>query len=142
MSNATQAFIFGGAGFIGTHLATALVSSQKYNRVVSIDIGKPRAVVAGVEYLHHDVRETIDSGISDGSPTDIFNLAAVHVTPGHPDGDYYYTNVLGAVNVCRFASETGSQNLLFTSSISIYGPSEEALDEDALPAPVSAYGRS
>lgn len=142
MSNATQAIIFGGAGFIGTHLATRLVASQKYKRVVSVDISQPRADVAGVEYLRHDVRETIDSNISDGSPTEIFNLAAVHVTPGHPDGDYYYTNVLGAVNVCKFASEIGCYNVVFTSSISIYGPSEAALDEGATPAPVSAYGRS
>ena len=142
MSNATQAIIFGGAGFIGTHLATCLVASQRYKRVVSVDIGQPRANVAGVEYLHHDVRQTIDSGISDGSPTDIFNLAAIHVTPGHPDGDYYYTNVLGAVNVCRFANAIGCSNIVFTSSISIYGPSEAALDEEATPAPVSAYGRS
>jgi len=142
MSNATQAIIFGGAGFIGTHLATCLVASQRYKRVVSVDIGQPRANVAGVEYLHHDVRQTIDPGISDGSPTDIFNLAAIHVTPGHPDGDYYYTNVLGAVNVCRFANAIGCSNIVFTSSISIYGPSEAALDEEATPAPVSAYGRS
>jgi nucleoside-diphosphate-sugar epimerase len=142
MSNATQAIIFGGAGFIGTHLATRLVASQKYQRVVAVDIGKPRAVVAGVQYLHHDVREAIDSGISDGSPADIFNLAAVHVTPGHPDGDYYYTNVLGAVNVCRFANAIDCSKIVFTSSISIYGPSEAALDEEATPSPVSAYGRS
>ncbi|MCP3460079.1 NAD(P)-dependent oxidoreductase [Bradyrhizobium sp. CCGUVB23] len=142
MSNPTQVIIFGGAGFVGTHLAADLVASRKYERVVSVDIGPPRANIAGVEYLFHDVRESIDPNIANGSPADIFNLAAVHVTPGHPDGDYYYTNVLGAVNVCRFANETGSKNLVFTSSISIYGPSEAALDEEAKPAPVSAYGRS
>jgi GlcNAc-P-P-Und epimerase len=138
----TQAIVFGGAGFIGTHLLTLLVGSGKYNRVISVDITEPRLRIDGVEYLFHDVRVPIDPELAAGSSADIFNLAAVHVTPGHPDGDYYYTNVLGAVNVCRFAKETGSQNLLFTSSISIYGPSEEALDEDAPPAPVSAYGRS
>ncbi|MBH5369010.1 NAD-dependent epimerase/dehydratase family protein [Bradyrhizobium glycinis] len=142
MSNTTQAIIFGGAGFIGTHLARGLVASQKYKRIVSVDLSPPRATVAGVEYLHHDVRQTIDSGISDGGLADIFNLAAVHVTPGHPDGDYYYTNVLGAVNVCRFANAIGCREIVFTSSISIYGPTEAALDEDAMPAPVSAYGRS
>lgn len=142
MSNVPQAIIFGGAGFIGTHLAAHLVASKKYERVVSIDIGQSRENVAGVEYLHHDVREPIDPDISNGRPADIFNLAAVHVTPGHPDGDYYYTNVLGAVNVCKFANDVGSKNIVFTSSISIYGPNEAALDEEATPAPVSAYGRS
>jgi GlcNAc-P-P-Und epimerase len=142
MPDPVQAIIFGGAGFIGTHLATRLIASQKYDRVISVDIGKPRALVEGVEYLHHDVREPIDPNLGGGVPADIFNLAAIHVTPGHPDGDYYYTNVLGAVNVCRFAKDTGSHNVVFTSSISIYGPSEAALDEDSPPAPVSAYGRS
>jgi nucleoside-diphosphate-sugar epimerase len=46
------------------------------------------------------------------------------------------------VNVCRFANAIGCSNIVFTSSISIYGPSEAALDEEATPAPVSAYGRS
>jgi nucleoside-diphosphate-sugar epimerase len=142
MSDSTQAIVFGGAGFIGTHLLNSLVGSKKYKRIVSADISDPRTRIEGVEYLHHDVRDPIDSKLGHGSPADIFNLAAVHVTPGHPEGEYYYTNVLGAVNVCRFANETGSQNILFTSSISIYGPSEKTLDEDAPPAPVSAYGRS
>lgn len=142
MSNPAQAIVFGGAGFIGTHLLTRLVGSKQYDRIISVDIGKPRARVEGVEYVHCDVREPIDPQLGGGSPADIFNLAAIHVTPGHADGEYYYTNVLGAVNVCRFANETGSQSIIFTSSISIYGPSEAALDEDATPAPVSAYGRS
>jgi nucleoside-diphosphate-sugar epimerase len=142
MLDSTQAIVFGGAGFIGTHLLKLLVDSRKYARVVSVDIGEPRARIDGVEYLHHDVRSPIDPKLGTGSPADIFNLAAIHVTPGHPEGDYYYTNVLGAVNVCKFANETGSQNIVFTSSISIYGPSEKALDEDSPPAPVSAYGRS
>ncbi len=142
MPDPTQAVIFGGAGFIGTHLATRLIASRNYDRVISVDVGKPRAQVKGVEYLDHDVREAIDPNLGDGVAADIFNLAAIHTTPGHPEGDYYYTNVLGAVNVCRFAKETGSRNITFTSSISIYGPSEAPLDEDSRPAPVSAYGRS
>jgi nucleoside-diphosphate-sugar epimerase len=119
-----------------------LASSGKYERLISVDIQSPRAEVDGVKYLHHDVRDPIDPKLAGGMPAEIFNLAAVHTTPGHPDGDYYYTNVLGAVNVCRFASETDSKNISFTSSISVYGPTEEALDEDARPVPVSAYGRS
>ncbi|MDA9499445.1 NAD-dependent epimerase/dehydratase family protein [Bradyrhizobium sp. CCBAU 11357] len=142
MSHPTQAIVFGGAGFIGTHLMTRMLASGRYDRIVSVDIGKPRAHVEGVEYVHHDVREPIEPKLGAGVPSDIFNLAAVHVTPGHPDGDYYYTNVLGAVHVCRFAKETGSRNIVFTSSISVYGPTETPLTEDATPVPVSAYGRS
>jgi nucleoside-diphosphate-sugar epimerase len=142
MSNASQAIVFGGAGFIGTHLAERLVASKRYDRVVSVDISEPRSKMNGLEYLKYDVREPIDAQISNGMPADIFNLAAVHTTPGHTDGEYYHTNVLGAVNVCKFSNDVGCKKVVFTSSISIYGPSEAALDEDATPAPVNAYGRS
>lgn len=138
----SQVIVFGGAGFVGTHLLARLISSERYDRVVAIDIGKPRRAIEGVEYLLHDVREPLPVSLSNGIPTEIFNLAAVHVTPGHPDGDYYYTNVMGAVNVCQFANAIDCKTIIFTSSISIYGPSEAALDENSRPAPVSAYGRS
>ncbi len=142
MPDSPEVIVFGGAGFIGTHLLQSLVASGKYARVISVDIGEPRARVAGVDYIHHDVRTPIDRKIGGGPSTLIFNLAAVHVTPGHPEGDYYYTNVLGAANVCRFAQDIGCESIIFTSSISVYGPSENQLDEDSPPAPVSAYGRS
>lgn len=142
MPEFSEVIVFGGAGFIGTHLLQSLVASKKYARVVSVDIGEPRASVAGAEYIHHDVRTLIDRKIGGGPSTLIYNLAAVHVTPGHPEGDYYCTNVLGAANVCRFAQDVGCENIIFTSSISVYGPSEDQLDEDSPPQPVSAYGRS
>lgn len=137
-----QAIIFGGAGFIGSHLAQKLVEGGKYAKVVSADIGTPRFKVEGVEYITVDVRREIPTNLFDSIPADIFNLAAVHVTPGHPDWEYFDTNIMGAIQVCRFANAIGSNSIVFTSSISIYGPSEQPLDETAEPAPTSAYGRS
>ena len=37
----------------------------------------------------------------------IFNLAAVHRTPGHPDYAYFETNICGAENVTAFAEKYG-----------------------------------
>jgi GlcNAc-P-P-Und epimerase len=137
-----QAIVFGGSGFIGSHLVKQLVEGQQYSKVVCVDINSPRFRVDGVEYVTADVRHEIPRDRFDPIASDIFNLAAVHVTPGHADWEYFNTNVLGAVQVCRFASAIGCNSIVFTSSISIYGPSEQPLDEDAEPAPTSAYGRS
>ena len=137
-----QAIVFGGSGFIGSHLTKELVQCQKYLKVISVDINSPRFKVDGVDYVTADVRREIPTELFDPVPSDIFNLAAVHVTPGHEDWEYFNTNVLGAVHVCRFASAIGSNSIIFTSSISIYGATEQPLDEDAEPAPTSAYGRS
>ena len=69
-------------------------------------------------------------------------FAAVHTTPGHEDWEYYWTNVHGATNVCRFASDVGADHILFTSTMMVYGPTEAPKDEDAALEPVNAYGRS
>ncbi|MFC0242371.1 NAD-dependent epimerase/dehydratase family protein [Rhodopseudomonas telluris] len=144
MSNALgyrTAIVFGGAGFIGGHLLTYLSASGRYDRLVSYDIAPAKQSVPMVEYLTGDVREPIAiPGHLNGA--DIYNLAAVHTTPGHQDWEYFWTNVNGAINICAFAGAIGTRFVLFTSSISVYGPTEDAVDEAAPLAPVSAYGRS
>lgn len=132
--------VFGGAGFIGTQLLKQLSADIPSHRLISVDIRDPREKVPGVEYRRHDVREPIP--FDDIDLPDIYNLAAVHTTPGHEDWEYFWTNVLGATNVCDFATRTGCRFLLFTSSISVYGPTETPLSEDSPKEPNSAYGRS
>jgi GlcNAc-P-P-Und epimerase len=137
-----NAIIFGGAGFIGCHLLRRLVETGRYNRLYSVDIREPRFSTEHVNYVKFDVREPIPSSFCGEGPFDIFNLAAVHTTPGHEDWEYYWTNVSGATNVCRFASEIGAEFLLFTSSMMVYGPSEAPKDEESVLEPINAYGRS
>ena len=55
---------------------------------------------------------------------------------------YYDTNVLGAANVIALAQVSGAKEVVFTSSISVYGPSEQVMSENSELRPVSAYGRS
>ena len=132
------AVIFGGAGFIGTHLAKRLVDIG--NRVVVADLAKPRLQAAGVEFVSCDVREPIQPDIP---PADVaFNLAAVHRTPGHSSDEYFETNVKGALNVTRWCSAQAVQSLVFTSSIAVYGPTERVRTEADSLAPTSAYGKS
>jgi len=139
---ASKAVVFGGAGFVGSHLLARLAKESRYDRLYSADITEPRFKVEGVTYLRCDLREPIAPDLCGEGPADIFNLAAVHTTPGHEDWEYYWTNLLGATHVCRFATATGADNIVFTSSISVYGPCEQAKDEDSLLEPNSAYGRS
>lgn len=132
--------VFGGAGFIGTHLLERL-RSESSGRVISIDIREPKRKIDGVEYHIGDVAEGTFPELGISAPT-IFNLAAVHTTPGHEPWEYYSTNVNGAIHVCRFARTVGSKKIVFTSSISVYGPDETPKDESTPPTPNSDYGRS
>lgn len=88
-----------------------------------------------------DVRNDINLKL-DPSPEIVFNLAAVHRTPGHAPAEYYETNIKGAENVTRWATDNSIRKIVFTSSISVYGPNENLLDENATPTPISDYGKS
>jgi nucleoside-diphosphate-sugar epimerase len=96
----------------------------------------------GVEYIRLDVREPIEFNFAPTENDIIFNLAAVHRTPGHPDHEYFETNIRGAENVTAFAEKYGIKKILFTSSIAPYGAAEDLKEETTLPTPNTPYGIS
>jgi len=138
------AVVFGGSGFIGRHLLAALV--KRGHLVVSADIAPLDPPIAGVRAALCDVRRPIPDELVPRSPGNapsiVYNLAAIHRTPGHPDREYYDCNVSGALNVTTFCRDLAVPRLIFTSSISVYGPAEQAKHEDSSPAPESPYGSS
>jgi nucleoside-diphosphate-sugar epimerase len=136
--------IFGGAGYIGTHLAKHFLNEGQGHSIVIADI-QPSSLKGqpGVVALEVDVRQPIPQGICpDGAPDWIFNLAAVHREPGHEAHEYFDTNIAGAENVCAYAEAVGCCNIYFTSSISVYGPTNGPTTEAAPLCPISPYGGS
>lgn len=131
--------ILGGSGFIGTHLSKKLIKQGKF--VIVADLVEPRFSHDMLSYEYADVRN-LQEFIPSRDVSCIYNLAAVHTTPGHPHNEYYETNVLGALEVCRFAGLYGISDVVFTSSISVYGPSEDMKEEGSALNPSSAYGYS
>lgn len=145
--------LFGGTGFIGTHLAQYVLKTDSAELIYLVDLNPPRdfqytqELQAGlrsgrVVYVAHDVRRPIPREILPEKVCTIFNLAAVHREPGHRPQEYFETNLLGAENVCAWASAVQCQSIVFTSSISPYGPSEEKKTEASLPTPETPYGSS
>lgn len=131
--------VLGASGFVGTRLVGRLV--EQGVGVVAVDIVPPRVVREGVEYVTADVREPLGPELGIGADT-IYNLAAVHRTPGHPPHEYYDTNVMGAANTTALAEACQIPLIVFTSSISVYGPSELVVTEQSPLNPTSDYGRS
>jgi len=141
MTKKTPFIIFGGSGFIGSHLVREL-KLQGITDITIADIAEPKGdMFTGTRFVCCDVRQPISADII-SSPAVVVNFAAVHRTPGHPDHEYFDTNVSGATNITRFCEETGSTTLWFTSSIAVYGPSEEPKSEQSVLIPNSAYGKS
>lgn len=148
------AIIFGGTGFIGLHFTDFLLRNTDIESVVLADIKPPEEHAASefiqphvnagkVSYVFSDVRRKIEDGIAEGRHIAfIANFAAVHREPGHESHEYYETNIPGAENVTSFAERINCPDLIFTSSISPYGPTEAPKDETTIPTPETAYGGS
>ena len=118
-----------------------MLAEKSYSRIISVDRRPPAERIAGVEYIPGDVNKPIAiPAIAPGA--EIYNFAAVHTTPGHQDWEYFNTNVWGAIQVCNFATAIGARSIFFTSSMAVYGPNENPLDESGPFDPQSAYGRS
>ncbi len=150
-----NAVIFGGTGFIGTYFALELIQEKNYSKVYLLDIApicekrflpllKPYIDRGQLIYQPCDVRKAIgeQTTIAESEVNLIANFAAIHREPGHEAEEYYETNLLGADNVCTWANAIHCKNIIFTSSIAPYGPSETPKTENSLPVPISAYGGS
>jgi len=149
-----EVVIFGGCGFIGSHLTRLLLDSGCYSKVVLADIVEPDLERFGyfltdfiengkVIHVSCDVRDSSSfNNLPDSGVHLIVNLAAIHREPGHESSEYFETNILGAENVCAWAENVECNKIIFTSSIAPYGPCEDMKTETSIPCPETAYGSS
>jgi nucleoside-diphosphate-sugar epimerase len=119
-----------------------LQDERNVGNVFVADILKPDKLSGKCSYVRIDIRNKIPADAIKAEIACIVNLAAVHKTPGHPAGEYFDTNINGAQHICSFAQERNIRTIIFTSSISVYGPDEEEKTEESLTRPNIPYGIS
>jgi UDP-glucose 4-epimerase len=137
--------VTGGAGFIGSHVAEALVARGE-DVVVLDDLssGKRENVPEGAELVEGDIREPQDELFARVKPGVCYHLAAqidVRVSVAQPDRDAQI-NVLGTVNLLQEALEHGTQIVFSSTGGAIYGECEAPAPEEAPRLPISPYGTS
>jgi UDP-glucose 4-epimerase len=138
-----RAIVTGGAGFIGSHLAEALLARGDEVLVIdNLSRGKREQVPGGAELVERDVREPLGDDFASFRPDVCFHLAAqadVRVSVARPAEDAE-VNVLGSVQVLAAASEHDTKVVFSSTGGAIYGEcSRPAREDDAL-EPVSPYG--
>lgn len=133
--------ILGGGGYIGSRWGARLAKSGRFQRIILADLRPPAESPAqGSEFFACDVRLPLGSQVPKLDYHWIFNFAAVHREPGHAPREYFDTNIAGARNVAEFAGQTGCPNILFTSSIAVYGPTTGPASEKSPMYPATPYG--
>ena len=143
-----KAFITGGAGYIGSHLAKELIANcfevviidnlsksgniddELSNFLVSLDISDPRS--------YEDLRDLLSTGMSDDV---VFHLAAkksVSESINSPV-EYKRNNLSGTANLLKAISESKMKKLIFSSSASVYGTGKKFVSENDRLEPANPY---
>jgi nucleoside-diphosphate-sugar epimerase len=141
-----EILITGGAGFIGSHLARALLFTGNSVRVLD-DLSTGREEnLAGLQ-LDFQIADLRDPTVLVDSMKDvdqIFHLGAYISAPGsvvEPE-TCYETNIMGSLRVLAAAQQAGVRRVVLASSAAVYGDTDEPCIESRLPNPMSPYAAS
>ena len=143
-----SAVVTGGAGFIGSHLADALLADGW--RVVAVDdlsSGRASRLAREAELAVVDVtdRVALDRVVDSVRPRAIFHLAAqtsVTTSVADPVADCR-VNVIGTLSVLQAAQRHAAPVVLASTGGALYGDAAPTpTPETSPPAPISPYGAS
>jgi len=135
--------VTGGAGFIGSHLADALVARGDDVAVVDdLSRGKREHVPAEAQFYKLDIQNDIAPTFGEFRPDVCFHLAAqadVRVSVARPAQDAG-VNVIGSINVLDAAREHDAKVVFSSTGGAIYGECDGPAAEDSALEPLSPYG--
>ena len=129
----------GGSGFIGSHFHRHLRQDQ----IINFDLVKP-SFDNSATFIQGDIRKEDDlrEGVKGQNIKTILSLAAKHHDFGIGHDEYFDTNEDGTAAICKVASENDIKEIIFYSSVAVYGIREEVTTELTPPQPDSPYGAS
>jgi UDP-glucose 4-epimerase len=138
--------VTGGAGFIGSHIAEALVKRGERVRVLDNLITGKRENIAHLrdklEFIEGDIRNYEQTRQAVEGVQVVFHEAAVPSVPRSITEPLlnHDCNVNGTFNVLLAAHEAGVKRVVYAASSSAYGETEVLPKQEAmLPTPLSPY---
>ena len=125
----------GGSGFVGSFLIKELHNYKVGNLDKNSSPFFDNITKIG------DIRNFDEIKIPKGT-RNVVLLAAEHRDDVSPISLYYDVNVQGTKNVLKAMDKAGVKNIIFTSSVAIYGLNKSNPDENHLEDPFNHYGKS
>jgi UDP-glucose 4-epimerase len=140
--------VTGGAGFIGSHVADAMLAAGHDVSVVdNLSSGHARNVPSRVRFYDADIRQAdaLEAIFAAERPEVVAHYAAqvdVRRSTREPDLDAE-VNVLGSLRVIAAAARHGARKVVYSSSAAVFGePMRLPVDESHPVTPISEYGIS
>lgn len=140
--------VTGGAGFIGSTIASAALDAGHRPVVLDNLVTGRREFAAGRTFYEGDIADrALVHRIFDENPgiAAVVHCAALIVVPDSVARpiDYYRANVTKTVDLVETLVERGCRRMIFSSSASMYRPSDDfSVDESSPLAPTSPYART
>jgi len=138
-------FITGGAGYIGSATAQALISAGHSVTVYdSLVTGHRQAVPAGAEFIHADLSDSHSLALAlTGKKYDAVMHFAAFIDAGESmkdPGKLFRNHTVNSLSLMDMAVRAGVRRFVLSSTAAVYQSSEEPIREDSPLGPTNTYG--
>jgi UDP-glucose 4-epimerase len=140
-------FVTGGAGYIGSATAEALIQAGHSVTVYdSLVTGHRAAVPAGAKFIHAslDDSHTLAEALTSTKYDAIMHFAAfIEAGESMKDpGKFFRNNFSNSLQLMETAVQAGIRKMVFSSTAAVYQSSEEPLTEESTLGPTNVYGHT
>jgi UDP-glucose 4-epimerase len=136
--------VTGGAGYIGSHIVEQLIKNKE--KVIIIDnlvTGYKRLINKKSKFIKADIKNKskINKIIKDYNISSIIHLAAyLNISEAENNKKkYFQNNIIGTKNLLEACKNSNVQNIIFSSSCSVYGDVKGSVSENRKPNPQGYY---
>ncbi len=140
-------FITGGAGYIGSATAEALLKNGHSVTVYdSLVTGHRAAVPPGAKFIHADLGDShaLTSALTAERFDAILHFAAfIEAGESMRDpGRFYHNNLANSLALIETAVRAGVKRFVLSSTAAVYRSSDEPLSEESPLGPINVYGHT
>ncbi len=138
-------FLTGGAGYIGSATAEALLAAGHQVTVFdSLITGHRQAVPAGAHFIHATLQDThaVAEALTARHYDAIMHFAA-YIEAGESmkrPGKYFENNLINSLRLIEIGVQSGVHKFVLSSTAAVYASSDEPLSEEAPLGPSNTYG--
>lgn len=140
-------FVTGGAGYIGSATAEALLKEGHavtvYDSLVS---GHRAAVPEGARFIHADLADeaALSAALQSGKFDAVMHFAAsIEAGESMKDpGKFFHNNLVNSLHLIETVVESGVKRFVLSSTAAVYQSSDEPLSEESPLGPTNVYGQT